>query len=223
MCVHACVCVRMWILKFSMISKILKSVICMLVLRKYIGLFYWYYTLITKFDHLFAHLRGWIHFSYNVSSVHFSRSVVSDSLWPNGLQHARLPCLSPTPHRVNDAIQQSLSLSSPSPSAFNLSQHQGFSQWVSSLDKVAKVLGFRFNISPSNEYSGLISFRMDWLDLLAAQGTLKSLLQYHSSKASIPRPSAFFMIQHSHPHMTTGKTIAWTRWTFAAKVNVSTF
>ena len=75
-----------------------------------------------------------------------------------------------------------------------------------------------FNISPSNEYSGLISFRMDWLDLLAVQGTLMSLLQHHSSKASILRCSAFFTVQLSHPYMTTGKTIALTRWTFVGKV-----
>ena len=75
-----------------------------------------------------------------------------------------------------------------------------------------------FNIGPSNEHSGLISFRMDWLDLLAVQGTLKSLLQHHSSKASILRHSAFFIVQLSHPYMTTGKTIALTRWTFVGKV-----
>ena len=77
---------------------------------------------------------------------------------------------------------------------------------------------FSFSISPSNEYSGLISFRMDWLDLLAVQGTLRSLLQHHSSKASILQCSAFFMVQLSHPHMTTGKTIALTRRTFVGKV-----
>ena len=76
---------------------------------------------------------------------------------------------------------------------------------------------FSFNISPSNEYSGLISFRMDWFDLLAVQGTLKSLLQHHSSKTSILRCSAFFIVQLSHPYMTTGKTIALTRWTFVDK------
>ena len=81
-----------------------------------------------------------------------------------------------------------------------------------------KYWSFSFNISPSNEYSGLISFRMDWLDLLAVQGTLKSLLQHYSSKASILRRSAFFTVQLSHPYMTTGKTIALTRWTFVGKV-----
>ena len=77
---------------------------------------------------------------------------------------------------------------------------------------------FSFSISPSNEYSGLISFRMDWLDLLVVQGTLKSLLQHHSSKPSMLRPSAFFMVQLSHPYMTTGKTIALTKWTYVDKV-----
>ena len=81
-----------------------------------------------------------------------------------------------------------------------------------------KYWSFNFSISPSNEYSGLISFRMDWLDLLTVQGTLKSLLQYHSSKASVLWCSAFFIVQLSHPCMTTGKTIALTRWTFVGKV-----
>ena len=81
-----------------------------------------------------------------------------------------------------------------------------------------KYWSFTFNISPSNEYSRLISFRMDWLDLLAVQGTLKSLLQHHSSKASILQHPAFFIVQLSHPYMTTGKTIALTRWTFVGKV-----
>ena len=81
-----------------------------------------------------------------------------------------------------------------------------------------KYWSFSFNISPSNEHPGLISFRMDWLDLLAVQGTLKSLLQHHSSKASILWHSAFFTVQLSHQHMTTGKTIALTRWTFVGKV-----
>ena len=81
-----------------------------------------------------------------------------------------------------------------------------------------KYWSFSFNVSPSSEQPGLISFRMDWLDLLAVQATLKSLLQHHNSKASIPWRSAFFMVQLSHPYMTTGKTIALTRWTFADKV-----
>ena len=93
-----------------------------------------------------------------------------------------------------------------------------FCKWVSSLHQVAKVLEFQLQISPSNEYSGLISFRMDWLDFLEVQGTRKSLLQHHSSKASIIQCSAFFMVQFSHPYVTTGKTIALTIWTFVGKV-----
>ena len=81
-----------------------------------------------------------------------------------------------------------------------------------------KYWSFSFNITPSNKHPGLVSFRMDWLDLLAVQGTVKSLLQHHSSKASILRCSAFFIVQLSHPYMTTGKTIALTRWTFVGKV-----
>ena len=81
-----------------------------------------------------------------------------------------------------------------------------------------KYWSFSFSISPSNEYPGLISFRMDWLDLLAVQGTLNSLLQHHSSKASVLRHSAFFIVQLSHPYVTTGKTIGLTRWTFVGKV-----
>ena len=113
---------------------------------------------------------------------------------------------------VSDAIQPSHPLLSPSPPAPNPSQHQGLLQWVSSSHQVAKVL-FSFSIIPSNEHPGLISFRMDWLDLLAVQGTLKSLLQHHSSNASIFQRSAFFTVQLSHPYMTTGKTIALTWWT----------
>ena len=81
-----------------------------------------------------------------------------------------------------------------------------------------KYWNFSFSISPSNEYSGLTSFRIDWVDLLAVQGTLKSLLQHHSSKASILQHSGFFMVQLSHPYMTTGKTTAFTTWTFAGKI-----
>ena len=121
-------------------------------------------------------------------------------------------------HWVNDAIQSSHPLPSLSPPALNLSQYQGLFKWVSSSHQVAKVLDFSFSINPSNDYSGLISFRMDWLDLLAVQGTLKSLLQHHSSKALILRRSTFFRVQLSHPYMTTGKTIALTRRTFVGKV-----
>ena len=110
-----------------------------------------------------------------------------------------------------------LILSSPSSPAFNLSQYQGVSFSNESVLHIRwpKYWSFSFNISPSKEYPGLISFRIDWFDLLAVQGTLKCLLQHHSSKASILRHSAFFMVQLSYPHMATGKTIALTIWTFA--------
>ena len=133
--------------------------------------------------------------------------------------HHQLPEFTQTHvHRVGDAIQPSHPLLSPSLPAPNPSQHQGLIRWVSSLHQVAKVLEYSFSISPSNEHPGLISFRMDWLDLLAVQGTLKSLLQHHSSKASILRHSAFLTVQLSHPYMTTGKTVALTRLTFVGKV-----
>ena len=121
-------------------------------------------------------------------------------------------------HCVSYAIQPSHPLSSPFPPSFNLSQHQGlFSESVLPI-KWPKYWSFRFSISPSSDYSGLIFFRIDWLNLLAVQGTLKSLLQHHSSKASTLQHSAFFMVQLSHLYMTTGKTIGLTRWTFVGKV-----
>ena len=134
--------------------------------------------------------------------------------------HHQLPEFTQTHiHRVSDAIQPSHPLSSPSPPAPNPSQHQSLFQWVNSSHEVAKVYwSFSFSIISSKEIPGLISFRMDWLDLLAVQGTLKSLLQHHTSKASILRHSAFFTVQLSHPYMTTGKTIALTRWSFVGKV-----
>ena len=121
-------------------------------------------------------------------------------------------------HWVGDAIQPSQLLSSPSPLALNLSQHQGLSNESVLCTMWLKYWHFSFSISPSNAYSGLISFRMDWLDLLAVQGDLKSFLQHHSSKASILWCSAFFIVQFSLPYMTTGKTIILTRWTFVSKV-----
>ena len=121
-------------------------------------------------------------------------------------------------HQPGDAIQPSHRLLSPSPPALILSQHQGLLQWVSLHIRWPKYWRFRFSISPSNEYSGLISFRMGWFDLLAVQGTLKSLLQHHNSKTSIFQCSAFFIVQFSHPYMTTEKTIALTRQTFVGKV-----
>ena len=136
--------------------------------------------------------------------------------------HHQLPSFTQThSHQVSDAIQPSHPLSSPSPPAPNLSQHQSLFQWVNSSHEVAKVLEFQFCIIPSKEIPGLISFRLDWLDLLAVQGTLKCLLQHHSSKASIVWCSAFFTVQLSYPYMTTGKTIALTRRTFCWQSNVS--
>ena len=125
--------------------------------------------------------------------------------------HHQLPEFTQTHVRqISDAIQPSHPLLSPSPPAFNLSQDQGLFQWVSSLHQVLEFL------PQQNEYSGLISFKID--NLLAVQGTFRSLLQHHSSKASILQHPAFFMVQLSHAYMTTGKTIAMTRWTFVSKV-----
>ena len=142
-----------------------------------------------------------------------------DCSMPGFPVHHQLPELTQTHvHWVSDDIQPSHPLSSPSSPAFNLSPHQGLFQWVSSSHQVAKYWSFSFSISPYNEYSGLISFRMDWLDLLAVQGTLKSLLQHHSSKTSILQCLAFFIVRLSHPYMISGKTIALTRWIFVSKV-----
>ena len=121
-------------------------------------------------------------------------------------------------HWVGDIIQPSHPLSSPSPPAFSLSQHQGLCNQSVLHIRWPNYWSFSFSISPSNEYSGLTSCRIDWFDLLAVQGPLKRLLQHHSSKASTLQHSAFFIVQLSHPYMTPGKTIALTRWTFADKV-----
>ena len=154
-----------------------------------------------------------------------SCSVMSDSLWHHGLQHARPPCPSPTPgvysnscplswwcHPTISSCHLLLLLPSIFPSI------RVFSDESALCIRWSKYWSFSFNTSPSNEHSGLISFRMDWLDLHAVQGTLKSLVQHHSSKASILLHSAFFIVQLSHPYMTTGKTIALTRRTFVDKV-----
>ena len=121
-------------------------------------------------------------------------------------------------HHIGDAIQPSHPLSPPSTPAPNPSQHRVFSNESALHIRWPKYWSFSFSISPSNEHPGLISFRIDWLDLLAVQGILESLLQHHSSKAPILQHSAFFTAQLSHPYMTTGKTIALTRWTFVGKV-----
>ena len=157
--------------------------------------------------------------------VQFSHSVVSDSRNPMdcstpGLPvHHQLPQFTQTHvHSVGDTIQPSHPLSSPSSPTFNLSQHQVLSNELVLRIRWPKYWSFSFSISPSNENSGLISFKMDWLDLCAVQRTLKSLLQHHSSKASIFWCSAFFIFQLSHPYMTTGKNIALNRQTFIGKV-----
>ena len=160
------------------------------------------------------------------SSVQFSRvwlfATSWIAAWQASLSHQQLPESTQThAHWVADAIQPSHPLLSPSPPALNLSQHQGLFQWISSSHEVAKVLEFQpqhqsFQWTPRTDL-----FRMDWLDLLAVQGTPKSLLQNHSSKASIFRRSAFFTVQLSHPYMTTEKTIALTRQTSVG--NVSAF
>ena len=154
------------------------------------------------------------------SSVQFSHSVVFDSCKPKdsstpGLPvHQQLPEFTQTHvHQVGDAIQPSHPLSSPPPASIRI-----FSNESVLCIRWPKYWSLSFSISPSNEYSGLISFRMDWLDLLVVQGTLKSLLQHHSSKAKLLQHSAFFRVQLSHPYMTPGKTIAMTRWTFDGKV-----
>ena len=149
---------------------------------------------------------------------------MSNSLQPHGLQHARPPCPSPTPRvysnsrplsqQCHPTISSCYSLLFP-PSVFP--SIRIFSNESALHIRWPKYCSFSFSISPSNEHLGLISSRIDWLDLLAVQGTLKSLLQHHSSKASILLCSAFFIVQLSHPHMTTGKTIALSRRTLLAK------
>ena len=159
------------------------------------------------------------------SSVQFSRSVVSDSLRPHESQHARplsitnsrsslrltsIESVMPSSHLI---LCHPLLLLPPIPPSIRV-----FSNESTLHMRWPKYWSLSFSIIPSKEIPGLISFRMDWLDLLAVQGTLKSLVQHHSSKASILRHSAFFTVQLSHPYMTTGKTIALTRWTFVSKV-----
>ena len=158
----------------------------------------------------------------------FTHSVMSDVLWPHGLQHTRPPDPLPSPRPCRDSsplswwCHQTISSSVfpfsfclqsfPASGSFQMSESTLHMRWP-------KYWSFSFSISHSNEYSGLISFRMDSLDLLAVQGTLKSLLQHHSSKASVLLCSTFLMVQLSHPKMTTGKTIALTICTFVDRVS----
>ena len=171
------------------------------------------------------------HLPHHISSVQFISSVVSNKeLWPHGLQHSRLLCPSATlgvcsnsdtlgliyiGRHIHWGHSHHLILYRPLlllPSIF--SSIRVFSNQSVLHIRWPKYGSFSFSISPSKVYSGLIFFSIDWLDLLAVQGTLKSLLQHHSSKASIIWLSAFFIVQLSHPYMTTGKTIALTRRTF---------
>ena len=161
----------------------------------------------------------------NLLSVQFSCSVVSDSLRPHELQHSRPPCPSPTPGAHPNPCPSSwwchTTISSsvvPFPPALNLSQHQSPFQWVSSSHQVAKILQLQLQHQSLQWMTRVDTFRIDWFDLLAVQGTLKSLLQHDSSKASIFQCSAFCMVQLSYPCTTTGKTIALTIQTFASKV-----
>ena len=171
--------------------------------------------------------RGYLHLRQDSILVcQFSHSLVSDSFWPHGLQHARLPCPSPTPGAYSNSCPSSWwyhpTISSsviPFSSCLQISP----SIRVFSSESVLHIMwpkywSFSVSIHLSNEYSGLISFRIDWLDLLAVQGTPKRVLQRHSSKTSILWCSAFFIVQLSHPYMTAGKTIALTRWNFVGKV-----
>ena len=166
------------------------------------------------------HLEAW---ARAIQLLLFTRSVLSDSFYlsylhPHGCSTPDFPILHHLTefpqthvHWVGDAIQPPNPLLSSSPPAFNLSQHRGLFQWVGSSYQVAKALELQLQHQS-------FQWMLDWLDLLAVQGTLKSLLQHHSSKASILQRSAFFMVQLSYPYMTTGKTIALTTWTFVGKV-----
>ena len=168
-------------------------------------------------------LKTRVSWSLEMASVQFSHSLISDSLRLHGLQDPKLPFPSRTPRACSNSCPLSqwchpTISSSVIPFSFRLQSFPVFSNESVLHIRWPKYRSFSFSIGPSNEYSGLISFKMDWFDLLAVQGTLKSLLQHHSSKASILQHSAFFMVQLSHPHKTTGKTIALTRQTFVSKV-----
>ena len=164
-------------------------------------------------------------FKMCLSSVQFSRSVVSDSATPriaacqaslsitNSESLLKLMSIESVVSSSHLILCRPLLLLPSIPPSIRV-----FSSELTLHMRWPKYWSFSFSITPSNEHSGLISLRMDWLDLLAVQGTLKSLLQYHSLKASILQCSAFFTVQLSHPYMTTGKTIALTRWTFVGRV-----
>ena len=159
------------------------------------------------------------------SSVKFSHSVASDALRPHGLQNIRPPCPSPIPGAYSVSSIESVMPSNNHILCCPLLLPPSILPSITVFSKESvlhirrpKYWSFSFSINPSNEYSGMIYFRMDWLNLLAVQGILKSLLQHHSSKASILQHSALFTVQLSHPYMTPGEAIALTRWTFVGKV-----
>ena len=178
------------------------------------------YSTTKTFSHIITYLKlAFLNMKHSCS-VQFSHSVVSNSLRPHELQHTRPPCPSPTPRvYLNSCSLSQWCHPAISSSAVPFSSHlqsfpvSGSFQMSQLFTSGGQSWSFSFSISASNEHPGLISFRMDWLDLLSVQGTLKSLLQHHSSKASILRCSAFFIVQLSHPYTTMGKTIALTRWT----------
>ena len=158
-------------------------------------------------------------------NVLFSCPIISNTSRPHGLQHTRPPSPSPSfkfahlhVHCMGDAMPSSHPLTPPSPSALNLSQHQGLFQWVSCSIRWPKYWSFSFSISPFNEYSGLISLKIDWFDILAVQGTLRSLLQHRSSRASVLQRSASFTVQPSQLYVTPGKTAALTIRNFVVRV-----
>ena len=159
------------------------------------------------------------------SSVEFSCSVMSNPLRHHGLQHTRPPCPSPTPRVYSNSCPLNPWCHLTSSSCHNLFLPHSVFTSITVFTKESllcmrwpKYWNFSFSISPFNVYSGLISIRMYWLDLLTVQGTLKRLIQHHSSKASILQRSAFFIVQLSHLYVTTGKTIALTRWIFVGTV-----
>ena len=154
-----------------------------------------------------------------LSSVQLSYSVVSNSLQPHGLQNARLPCPSPNSCPLSQWCHPTIS-SSVVPSSSCLQSFPASGSFLMSqfFTSGGQSIGVSSSACPFNEYSGLIYFRTDRFDLLAVQGALKHLLQHHGSRASVLQHSAFFMVQLWHPYMTTGKTIAWIRWTFVGKV-----
>ena len=169
-------------------------------------------------------LQLFVYYFISLSSDQFSCSVVSDSVWPHGLQHTRPPCPSPTPEAYSNSCLLSRwyhpTISSCYPLLLLHSIFHSirlFSNESVLCIRWPKFWSFSFRISPSNEYSELISFRIDWFDHLAVQGTLKNLLQHHSLKASILQHSTFFIVKLSHPYMTIGKTIALTLRTFVSK------